>query len=75
MDSEIMKDQNVRKAVEMGIDKDGFCSVIMQGRGVPAKGAFPSSFSYVNDAVETVSYDPDGAKKFLEESGWTETQY
>ena len=73
MDSEIMQDQNVRKAVEMGIDKDGFCSVIMQGRGVPAKAAFPSSFSYGNDAVETVSYDPDGAKKLLEESGWTDT--
>ncbi len=67
MDSEIMQDQNVRKAVEMGIDKDGFCSVIMQGRGVPAKAAFPSSFSYGNDAVETVSYDPDGAKKLLED--------
>ena len=73
MDSEIMQDQNVRKAVEMGIDKEGFCSVIMEGRGVPAKGAFPSSFSYGNDAVETVSYDPDGAKKLLEESGWTDT--
>ena len=57
----------------MGIDKEGFCSVIMEGRGVPAKGAFPSSFSYGNDAVETVSYDPDGAKKLLEESGWTDT--
>ena len=45
----------------------------MQGRGVPAKAAFPSSFSYGNDAVETVSYDPDGAKKLLEESGWTDT--
>ena len=52
MESETMKDQNVRKAVEMGIDKDGFCSVIMQGRGVPAKAAFPSSFSYGNDAVK-----------------------
>ena len=36
----------------MGIDKDGFCSVIMEGRGVPAVGAFPSSFSYGNDAVK-----------------------
>ena len=44
MDSEIMQDQNVRKAVEMGIDKDGFCSVIMQGRGVPAKGSIPEQF-------------------------------
>ena len=73
MDSEIMQDQNVRKAIEMGIDKEGFCSVIMDGRGIPAKGAFPSSFSYGNDAVETVSYDPEEAKKLLEESGWTDT--
>ena len=73
MDSEIVQDQNVRKAIEMGIDKEGFCSVIMEGRGLPAKGAFPGSFSYGNDAVETVSYDPDGAKELLEESGWTDT--
>ena len=26
-----------------------------------------------NDAVETVSYDPEEAKKLLEESGWTDT--
>lgn len=72
-DSEIVQDQNVRKAVEMGIDKEGFCSVIMEGRGLPAAAAFPDSFSYGNDAVETVSYDPEGARKLLEESGWTDT--
>lgn len=69
-ESEIMQDQNIRKAIEMGIDKEGFCSVIMEGRGLPAKAAFPDSFSYGNEAVETVSYDPEGAKKLLEESGW-----
>lgn len=73
MDSELMQDQNIRKAVEMGIDKEGFCSVIMAGRGIPAKGAFPSSFSYGNDVVNTVSYDPKEAKKLLEESGWKDT--
>ena len=72
-DSEIMQDQNIRKAIEMGIDKEGFCSVIMEGRGLPAKAAFPDSFSYGNEAVETVSYDPEGAKKLLEESGWKDT--
>ena len=66
MDSEIVQDQNVRKAIEMGIDKEGFCSVIMEGRGIPAKGAFPGSFSYGNDAVETVSYDPEEAKKLAD---------
>ena len=72
-ESEIMRDQNIRKAIEMGIDKEGFCSVIMEGRGLPAKAAFPDSFSYGNEAVETVSYDPEGAKKLLEESGWKDT--
>lgn len=72
-ESEIMQDQNIRKAIEMGIDKEDFCSVIMEGRGLPAKAAFPDSFSYGNEAVETVSYDPEGAKKLLEESGWKDT--
>ncbi len=72
-ESEIMQDQNIRKAIEMGIDKEGFCSVIMEGRGLPAKAAFPDSFSYGNEAVETVSYDPEGSKKLLEESGWKDT--
>lgn len=72
-ESEIMQDQNIRKAIEMGIDKEGFCSVIMEGRGLPAKAAFPDSFSYGNEAVETVFYDPEGAKKLLEESGWKDT--
>ena len=73
MESELMQDQNVRKAIEMGIDKEGFCSVIMQERGVPAVGAFPGSFSYGNDAVKAPSYDPEEAKKLLEESGWKDT--
>lgn len=39
-----MQDKNVREAIEMGIDKDGFCSVIMENRGVPAVGAFRAAF-------------------------------
>ena len=46
-ESEIMQDQNVRKAIEMGVDKEGFCSVIMQGRGLPASAAFPDRKSVV----------------------------
>ena len=73
LQSEVVQDQNVRKAIEMGIDKEGFCNVLMNGRGVPAKAAFPDSFSYGNQAVETVSYDPEGARELLEKSGWTDT--
>lgn len=73
MESERMQDENIRRAIAMGIDREGFCSVIMQGRGVPAAGAFPDSFSYGNGAVTASSYDPEGAKALLEQSGWTDT--
>ena len=72
-DSEIMQDEAVRKAICMGIDKEGFCSVLMEGRGIPAKAAFPSSFSYGNEAVTAPDYDPEGAKALLEEAGWADT--
>lgn len=72
-DSEIVQDEAVRKAITMGIDKEGFCNVLMQGRGIPAKAAFPESFSYGNEAVEAPDYDPEGAKAVLEEAGWTDT--
>lgn len=73
MDSEIMQDINVRKAIEMGIDKEAFCTVLANGRCVPATGAFPGSFSYGNEAVTAPSYDPEGAKALLAEAGWTDT--
>lgn len=72
-DSEIMQEEAVREAISMGIDKEGFCSVLMEGRGIPAKSAFPSSFSYGNEAVTAPDYDPEGAKAILEEAGWTDT--
>lgn len=73
MESEIIQDINVRKAIEMGIDKAGFCTVIMQGNGTPAAGAFPDNLSYGNSAVTSVSYDPEMAKELLAEAGWVDT--
>lgn len=72
-DSEIMQDEAVRKAICMGIDKTGFTTVLMQGRGIAAVGPFPSSFSYGNEAVTAPEYDPEGAKTVLEEAGWIDT--
>lgn len=73
MDSEIVQDINVRKAIEMGIDKASFCTVLANGRCVPAVGVFPSSFSYGNESVTAPSYDPESAKALLAEAGWTDT--
>lgn len=71
-ESEITKDPAVRKAIAMGIDKEGFVSVLLDGNGVPGNGVFPEGFAFGGDKVTTEGYDPEGAKKVLEDAGWTD---
>ena len=57
-----MSDPAVRKAIAMGINKKGFVDVLLKGYGYTATGAFPDSFAF-GKGVNTVSYDPEQAKK------------
>ena len=72
-ESPITSDPAVRQAIAMGIDKDSFVSVLLNGYGYPAVGAFPDTFSFGGQNLTTESYDPEGAKQVLEEAGWTDT--
>lgn len=71
--STVIKDDAVRKAMAMSMDKDGFTSVLLQGNGTPAVGPFPANFTFGGDAVKDASYDIEGAKKVLEAAGWVDT--
>jgi len=68
--SEIMKDEAVRKAIAMGIDKEGFVATLLQGHGATSKGPFPASFTFGDNTVTALEYDAEGAKKVLEDAGW-----
>jgi peptide/nickel transport system substrate-binding protein len=68
----IMSDPAVRKAIALGINKQGFVDVLLNGYGYTATGAFPDSFAF-GKGVNTVSYDPAQAKTALEEAGWVDT--
>ena len=72
-ESPVTSDPAVRKAIAMGIDKDSFVSVLLKGYGYPAVGVFPDTFSFGGQNLTTESYDPDGAKKVLEEAGWVDS--
>lgn len=71
--SPVIQDAAVRKAIAMGIDKEGFVNTLLEGNGYAAVGTYPDSFSFGGDAVTAESYDPEGAKKVLEEVGWTDS--
>ena len=72
-ESEITSDPAVRKAIAMGIDKEGFVETLLDGNGYTAAGVYPDSFSFGGDAVTTETYDPEGAMEVLEEAGWVDT--
>ena len=74
MQSSILQDPAVRKAIAMGTDKEGFVSALLDGHGVVANGAFPDGFSgFGGEHVQTEAFDPERAKALLENAGWVDT--
>ncbi len=71
-ESPLTSDPAVRKAIALGIDKEGFVSTLLEGNGEVATGAFPESFSF-GGGVTTEKYDPTEAKRVLETAGWVDT--
>lgn len=74
MESPVMQDPAVRRAIAMGIDKAGFVTALLDGHGVVGNGAFPDGFStFGGEHVTAETYDPEGAKAILEAAGWVDT--
>ncbi|MBB3233428.1 ABC transporter substrate-binding protein [Phyllobacterium endophyticum] len=59
----------VRKALNMAINKKAIVDGVFQGLATPAKNPIPPTMWSYNDAVEDDKYDPDAAKKMLEDAG------
>ena len=72
-DTPALQDLNVRRAISMAIDKEGFTRVLLEGNGTPAVGPFPANLSFGDDKVTAAPYDLDAAKNLLAESGWADT--
>ena len=62
-------DPKVRKALNMAMDKQAIIDVVFQGAGEIAKNPIPPTIWSYNDAVKDDPYDPEAAKKMLEEAG------
>ncbi len=71
-ESPIASDPAVRKAIAMGINKESFVNTLLHGNGYPGKGAFPAEFSFGGENVKAESFDSEGAKKVLENAGWSD---
>ena len=59
----------VRKALNMAINKNAIIDVVFQGAGQVAKNPIPPTIWSYNDAVQDDPYDPVKAKEMLEAAG------
>ncbi len=62
-------DKRVRKALNMAVNKDAIIDVVFQGAGKAAKNPLPPTIWSYHDGVADYPYDPEAAKKLLEEAG------
>ena len=68
---EPLNDVNVRKAIQMAIDRQGILDAIYGGEGVTVDGIYPAgSIGFTEDNQGWLQYDPEGAKALLEEAGY-----
>jgi len=71
-DNKHLSNANVRKALNKLIDKAGFGSIILNGSGTPATGAFPGSSPY-GEGLKATEFDVEGAKELLKQEGYEDT--
>ncbi len=71
--SDKFQDVNVRKAVTMAIDKDGFVNSLMSGFGAVAQLCYPESYAFGDSKVDGPDYDLEAAKALLAQAGWEDT--
>lgn len=59
----------VRKALNMAVNKQAIVDAVFQGAATVAKNPIPPTMWSYNDAVEDDKYDPEAAKKMLADAG------
>jgi peptide/nickel transport system substrate-binding protein len=64
-----LHDVNVRRALLMAIDREGISEALYGGHARVAPSNAPPTMLGVDDSVEAVPYDPDEAKRLLDEAG------
>ncbi|MBM6589630.1 ABC transporter substrate-binding protein [Brevibacterium sp. RIT 803] len=65
----IAADKSVRRALVKGIDREQLKSVISEHQA-PATSVLAKSTPEYEDVSDLLAYDPEGAKKLLDDAGW-----
>ena len=70
--NEALSDERVRRAINQAVDKDELIEAVWWGYGRKIGSHFSASAKEYIDCSETYAYDPDAARKLLEEAGYAD---
>ncbi len=68
-------DLDVRRAIEMAIDKEDLVNLVYQGTATPGDTVIRPASAYWHldiPAEDEIAYDPEGAKALLDQAGYTD---
>jgi len=65
-----LRDQRVRLALSLAIDRGAIVDEVMEGIAIPAGQLLPEGFFGVSENIEVLDYDPDRAQALLAEAGY-----
>lgn len=68
--NEFLSDVRVRKAIQMAVNRDVMVQGVLSGDGVLENGVIPSGIWGYNPDLPALTYDPEGAKALLAETGF-----
>lgn len=64
-------DLKLRQALLRGLDKETYCSTLLEGGATAGKAPVPPTLDFgFDELVDENAYDPEGAKALLEEGGY-----
>ena len=67
-------DKALRQALLRGLDKQTYCDVLLEGGATAGKAPVPPTLDFgFDDLNDENSYDPEGAKKLLDDAGIVDT--
>ena len=67
----VLKDKALRQAIIRALDRETYCSTLLEGGATPGKAPVPPTLDFGFDQLQDENaYDPEGAKALLKEAGY-----
>ena len=72
LNNEYLKDQRVRQAISLAINRQELCDTVLEGAGEPASCWLNPRVPGHDDSLSALEYNPDKAKQLLADAGYAD---